>query len=242
VTAADLKTRIIAEIQRTAAENGGAALGQERFESLTGITTGQWRGKYWRTWGEAVKDAGFTPLQLNQAHPEEFLAECLAQLARKNQRFPTYADVRMERQQNPSFPAHQAFSRLGSREQRIQLLARFIADHPAYEDVRAFLPTEADALDADEPEDEPQTGDGFVYMVKLGRHYKVGKTFAVPRRHREIALELPEKPDLVHTIRTDDPSGIEAYWHARFAPRRANGEWFELTRDDIRAFKRRKFM
>ena len=82
--------------------------------------------------------------------------------------------------------------------------------------------------------------DGYVYMIKLGKHYKIGKTFAVPRRHREIALELPEKPDVVHSIRPDDPTGIEAYWHARFESKRTNGEWFALAPDDVRAFKRRK--
>jgi len=61
-------------------------------------------------------------------------------------------------------------------------------------------------------------------------------------RERELAIQLPEKVKVMHSIKTDDQSGIEEYWHKRFAGRRKNGEWFELTADDVVAFRSRKFM
>ena len=81
-------------------------------------------------------------------------------------------------------------------------------------------------------------------ILKLGREkrYKIGKAILVERRADQISLQLPEDLELVHTIRTDDAYGIEDYWHKRFAAKNTKGEWFSLSRQDIDAFKRRKFM
>ncbi len=81
------------------------------------------------------------------------------------------------------------------------------------------------------------------YLVKFGKHHKIGRTMHVGLRSYDIQLQLPERSQLIHSIATDDPVGIERYWHERFADRRANGEWFLLRKEDVAAFRaRRRFM
>jgi hypothetical protein len=54
----------------------------------------------------------------------------------------------------------------------------------------------------------------------------------------EIGVELPLRLEPIHVITTDDPVGVETYWHRRFAEKRLKNEWFALSPDDVRAFKR----
>ena len=127
-------------------------------------------------------------------------------------------------------------------------LASFCATREAYVDVAAICSavsresTQPDGPATPVPEGERQDVFGFVYLVKSGRFYKIGRSNALGRRERELAIQLPEKVKVMHSIKTDDQSGIEEYWHKRFAGRRKNGEWFELTADDVVAFRSRKFM
>lgn len=81
---------------------------------------------------------------------------------------------------------------------------------------------------------------GYVYLLRHGsrREYKIGRTNNPIRREGEIGVELPQKLEPIHVITTDDPAGIEAYWHRRFAEKRLKNEWFALTPIDVSAFKR----
>jgi Meiotically up-regulated gene 113 len=83
---------------------------------------------------------------------------------------------------------------------------------------------------------------GYLYLLQhgRGREYKIGRTRNPLRREGEVALELPNELEPIHYIKTDDPRGIESYWHARFKTKRKRGEWFALTADDVRAFRRWK--
>jgi hypothetical protein len=81
---------------------------------------------------------------------------------------------------------------------------------------------------------------GYVYLFKHGsrREYKIGFTYNILRREGEVRIELPEAVEPVHYIETDDPAGVEHYWHRRFADKRLKNEWFALSAEDVRAFER----
>ena len=237
------KETIISEIQRTASDNGGVPLGQRTFERETGISSSSWRGKYWRNWGDAVRAAGFAANLRNEAHERSFLIMSLARLTKKHGRFPTYADMRLEREINNSFPAHQPLTRLGTVAERVELVRRYANENPEYKHILDLLPQPMDDGDTS-PTESASTQDGFVYMglLKIGREkrYKIGKATLFDRRKDQISIQLPEDLERVHVIKTDDMSGIEAYWHKRFEVKRTKGEWFILSREDVQAFKRRK--
>lgn len=242
------KEYIIAEIKRTASENKGKPLGQERFENVTNIKKSAWWGKIWRTWGDAVEEAGFQRNVMQKSYDHSYLIAQLATLTRKNRRFPSSVDLRLEKKENPIFPSHTAFNGVGTQKERIEAVRSFSLRNREYSDILSLLPVASEKSDAIQQavEEYKKNKDQFVYLAMLKidtkKRYKIGKTNLVERRSNELSIQLPEKLELVHRIETDDMSGIESYWHKRFADKNTNGEWFDLTAEDVRAFKRRKFM
>jgi len=87
---------------------------------------------------------------------------------------------------------------------------------------------------------ETKVPTGFVYLMKSGPHYKIRRTNSVGRRGSELAIKIPVPPTTLQSSETDHPVGVEACWHKRFAHKRREGDWFALSLDDVRAFKRWK--
>jgi hypothetical protein len=180
---------------------------------------------------------------LNVAFPDNVLIEKLITLTRQLGRFPIESDLILSRG-NDDFPDRNVFSRLGNKRQRVARVLNYCRERDGFEDViplceavatTPLLPSERAAATSDR-------GVGYVYLIKHGNRseYKIGRTINPIRREGEVRLELPEKLQPIHFVKTDDPAGVEAYWHRRFANKRKEGEWFALTLDDIRAFRRWK--
>lgn len=238
------KEEILAEIRRTAEENGGKPLGKSRLEQATGITEYD-IGRYWARFSDAQREAGFEPNTLNTPFITDFLFEKFIELVRRLERVPTNQEMRLARAQDPTFPSPKVFDRFGSKNERLGRVLEYCRSQPKHHDVMKIIevvyipPTEATTHDLSPTSDD--TRYGFVYLVKgHPGEYKIGHTNLVDRRVSELGATSPVEQQLVHEIKTDDPNRVEAYWHDRFREKRMRGEWFKLTATDVRAFKRWK--
>ncbi|MDO8410737.1 MAG: GIY-YIG nuclease family protein [Phenylobacterium sp.] len=236
-----IRDHIISEIRRLAALDGGQVPGQILFARETGIAMHQWRGKFWARWGDALTEAGFEPNKWRgRLDSDEVLSGVIA-ACRHYGRFPTRSELQLYRSQDATVPSDQAIRRhFGTQGELVAALARRAAGDETCADIAAMLPATpplARKLSAG----AAKRPDGSVYLIQSGPHYKIGRSDELERRVKEIRIALPEAATLVHVIATDDPPGLEAYWHRRFAAKRANGEWFRLAPEDVLAFKRRKF-
>jgi hypothetical protein len=236
---------ILDEIRRTARPNNREPLGKRTFEKETGIKESDWLGKIWVRWSDAVREAGFEPNQLQVAYRDDVLLRKTIDLIRELGHFPVKGEFLLKARDDPGFPSHNTFRRFGSKAQFVSTIFKYCRQNDSYDDVIQLCAGTNVSNDVPLREDRPSLETeqmGFVYLLKSGQYFKIGRTNAGGRRERELQIQWPEKAESVHVIRTDYPLGIEAYWHGRFKAKRKHGEWFELTRSDIQAFRRRKFM
>ena len=193
--------------------------------------------------GDAVQEAGFEPNHLQGAYEKEELLQKYAELAKELRRIPMRGDLALKRRVDPEFPSWNTFDRFGKKAEFIRQLAEFCGSREGFASV-VDLCEEYLRSSSFSPNQDGSSADevviGYVYLFKHGsrREYKIGRTNNRLRREGEIGIELPQKIEPIHVIETDDPAGVEAYWHRRFAEKRLRNEWFALTADDVRAYKR----
>jgi len=83
----------------------------------------------------------------------------------------------------------------------------------------------------------PKTQAGFVYLLKAGPYYKIGVSTNVDKRIEQLATLPPFDIELVHTTYDTDMYALEKDLHNLYADKRKNGEWFELTDNDVEYVK-----
>lgn len=237
------KNYLISEIKRTAEENGGIPLGIERFLQETGIRTSDWHGKFWARWGDAVKEAGYEPNTLQSAYSDEYVIEKLISLIKEIGHYPVAGEIKLKAKNDKEFPSHNVFTRVGKKAELAQKIISYCDEHQGFDDIIEICkPISQTQIQQNNTNENSPTDIAYVYLMKSGRYYKIGRTSCIGMREYSIALQLPEKLKKIHEIKTDDPLGIEAYWHKRFKEKRKNGEWFDLSTEEVNAFKRRTFM
>lgn len=79
---------------------------------------------------------------------------------------------------------------------------------------------------------------GYVYLIQSSTGaYKIGKTKNPQDRIRTFAIKLPFEVEYVCLIPTTDMAELETRLHQRFADKRVNGEWFNLSPEDVEYIK-----
>lgn len=180
-----MRDLILSEIRRIAASREGQPPGQILFARETGIGEHQWRGKLWARWGDALVEAGFQPNDWTRRLDSDAVLAGVIDACRHFGRLPTSHETELFRKSAPSTAGAQAIRRhFGSRSNLVAALAQRAQDDPKLSDIAAMLP-KVDEPPSPRPKLE-RDREGFVYLIRSGDFYKVGRSDDIERRIKEI--------------------------------------------------------
>lgn len=80
-------------------------------------------------------------------------------------------------------------------------------------------------------------GPGYIYVLKGGPFHKIGLSKTLDQRIKTLAIQLPFQIELIFAAPVDDMFAHERRLHEMFAYKRANGEWFRLSDEDLEAVR-----
>lgn len=127
-----------------------------------------------------------------------------------------------------------ANSTVASREEKERarnLIMRLFEMGYSSEDIRHMM---YDRRTKRKTKKKPRPKPGYVYLFKADNGvYKIGQSVDPDARITSLGVKLPYELESVHRIETHDMNELESDLHDRFADKRLEGEWFELTESDV---------
>jgi len=80
---------------------------------------------------------------------------------------------------------------------------------------------------------------GYVYLLNASNtnHYKIGVTKKdVNKRVKQLQTGNANEIIVINQYESDNYNKLEGWMHRKFSSRRVEGEWFELSDDDVLSF------
>ncbi len=74
---------------------------------------------------------------------------------------------------------------------------------------------------------------GYIYLMKSDHGYKIGKSSKLPQRVKQIGIQLPFEHECIYSSKVKNYHKIEKFFHKHFSSKHINGEWFDLTEEDV---------
>ena len=87
---------------------------------------------------------------------------------------------------------------------------------------------------------EQMQGPGVYFVKSVSGHTKIGRSRNIADRIKTFGVKLPFEVKIFHFISTSRCIELEKYFHSRYRDNRINGEWFELSDDELAWIKQQQ--
>jgi hypothetical protein len=224
---------IIVKLKSAIASNGGQPPSSRAFFKASGLNHRDLLRAGWPTYGALLQSQGLQPTEMRRGYTDEEVFRPLAELVVSLGHFPTQNEREVERHRNQAFPSSEAYIRRGRGVMLEHALREWCQTTGNFPELVQTLKQSPSA-----PYVAAPVVRGYVYMLRAGNRIKIGKESTEGARQAAAGTWL-ENPTVIHRIPTDDPEGVEKYWHERFKKqgKHVKGELFNLSAADIAAFK-----
>ena len=78
---------------------------------------------------------------------------------------------------------------------------------------------------------------GWIYIIKSGSYYKIGKTKNIIGRLKTHQVSSPFDLEIIHKKELFNHPAIEESLHNIFSKKRTRSEWFNLDKNDLNFLK-----